>query len=124
MDTEKLVDFIKNENEQTRRHFDVVAASLRSDIGKVAEGVVALNDRVGKLEIGQQRLESRMERVEIGIQVMRQDLKGFQEETRKEFKEVKSQIKISYTVLDERVTRLENVVTNLQGRVELLESRI
>ncbi len=36
--------------DETRRHFDVVAEGMRSDIRLVAEGVSSLSERVDRLE--------------------------------------------------------------------------
>ena len=41
---------IRAEFEKTRRHFDVVAEGMRSDIRSVAEGVSSLSERVDRLE--------------------------------------------------------------------------
>lgn len=40
-----------------------------------------------------------------------------------EFAELKAMIKFSFAELDRRITTLENVVHDLLGRVERLESR-
>jgi phage host-nuclease inhibitor protein Gam len=37
---------------ETRRHFDVVAESLRHDIRGIAEGVIGLSERVDRLDSG------------------------------------------------------------------------
>jgi hypothetical protein len=36
---------------ETRRHFDVVAESLRHDIRSVAEGVAATTERIDRVEV-------------------------------------------------------------------------
>jgi hypothetical protein len=41
---------VREEGQQTRRHFDVVAESLRGDIRLVAEGHAGLQQRVDRLE--------------------------------------------------------------------------
>jgi predicted RNase H-like nuclease (RuvC/YqgF family) len=78
---------------ETRRHFDVVAEGLSSEIRQVAEGVASL--------------DSRFER--------------FQVEVKEEFREVRSMIKLSYTELDRRLNTLETSVHSLEARVERLE---
>jgi ubiquinone biosynthesis protein UbiJ len=40
---------VRNEGARTRRHFDVVAESLRGDIQLIAEGQVALQQRFEEL---------------------------------------------------------------------------
>lgn len=42
---------LRQEGERTRRHFDVVAESLRDDIRIVAQGQIALGRRVGDLRL-------------------------------------------------------------------------
>ena len=44
---------------ETRRHFDVVAESLRDDIRLLAEAVVGHSERLGNHEVRIQRLEQR-----------------------------------------------------------------
>lgn len=48
MDAESRA-FLEQATAETRRHFDVVAESLRDDIGGVAEGVVATNEAISRL---------------------------------------------------------------------------
>jgi hypothetical protein len=56
---------IKAEGEITRRHFDVVADGLKTEIKVIAEGHDALRQDVARLKAGQERLEGRQERLEI-----------------------------------------------------------
>ena len=88
-------------HEDTRRHFDVVAEHLRRDMKTVVEGVITCNQRIDRLETS---------------------IKG-------EFAEVRAMIKFSYADLDRRLDtmeetqrKLEDAVTNLQTRIERLES--
>ena len=151
MDTEKLVDFIKEENEQTRRHFDVVAESLRSDIGKVAEGVAANTERLDRVDARLDKLEQHAERVDVHlvaldhkfealdhkvealdhkveildqkVETLDHKLDGFIAETRTNFEEVRASIKFSYAELDRRLTFLESGFKDLSTRMASLESR-
>ena len=56
---------IRAEGERTRRHFDVVAEGLKTEIKVIAEGHDALRQDVAGLKAGQERLEGRQERLEI-----------------------------------------------------------
>ena len=47
--------------EEIKRHFNVVAEGLRSEIRTVAEGVGANTDRLDRVDERLDRLESRME---------------------------------------------------------------
>ena len=91
---EDLKKLIESTAAETRRYFDVVAERLESKIDTVAEGVVAWNERID-------RFEARMH---------------------EEFNEVRSMIKFSHHELDRRLRTLEEVVSDLQARVERLES--
>jgi len=81
--------------EEIKRHFNVVAESLRSEIRTVAEGLVGTNERLD-------RIESRME---------------------EEFNEVKAMIRLSFGELDRRIRTLERAVSSLRARLERLEAR-
>ncbi len=145
--------------EETCRHMDVVAESLRGEIRVVAEGVEAANERLDRHEVILTSLTSRMERVDVGQQAIESrmgnvekgqraiegrmgtmeegqraiesrmtglegELHGHRDEMRHEFQELKSQIHLSYAVLDERVVRLEGAVAGLQERVQRIEARL
>lgn len=85
---------VATRDEETRRHFDVVAESLRADLRRVAEGVLNVDEKLGR----------------------------FREEVRVEFDEVKAMIKFSYAELDRRVRTLEDAVLSLRERVGRLEA--
>ena len=137
MDMEKLVQFIKEENEETRRHFDGVAEGLRSDIRLLAEGHAALVEKVDHLDAKVDRLETKVDRLEIRMDHLetrldhletRMDgfeakLDDFIVETRTNFEEVRASIKFSYAELDRRITFLEAGFKELSARVASIESR-
>lgn len=90
---------------ETRRHFDVTAEALRKDIRAVTEGVAGVDE---KLDRDVERLEEKIDRG---------------------FAETQAMIKFSHAELDRRVRALEGSqrtleesLTNLQARVERLES--
>jgi len=82
--------------EEIKRHFNVVAEDLRSEIRTVAEGFIVTNERLD-------RMESRMA---------------------EEFSEVKAMIRLSFGELDRRIRSLETDVTSLRARLERLETRV
>ena len=130
MDAE-LLNAIKQENEQTRRHFDdkaaemgrhfdekadetqrhfdVVAESLESQIRVIAEGHGVLVEKIDGLGTRMDHLETKLD--------------GFIVETRTNFDEVRAAIKFSYAELDRRVAHLESFVQDLSTRVQRIESR-
>jgi chaperonin cofactor prefoldin len=82
--------------EDIKRHFNVVAETLRSEIRTVAEGVAATNERLD-------RIESRIE---------------------EEFNETRAMIRLSFGELDRRLRTLESDVGSLRARLEKLEGRL
>jgi uncharacterized protein YceH (UPF0502 family) len=93
---EDLKKLIENTAAETRRHFEVVAERLEAKIDTVAEGVISANERVDRLA----------------------------SDMTNEFNDVRSMIKFSHHELDRRVRALEEVVSQLQMRLERLESSI
>jgi predicted nuclease with TOPRIM domain len=84
----------REEMEEIKRHFGVVAESLRSDIQQIAEG----------------------------HEVIRRELQTQREELKDEFKDTKSLVRLSFSQLDQRVHTLESDVSALKSRVDGLES--
>jgi hypothetical protein len=82
------------EMEEIKRHFGVVAESLRSDIRQIAEGHA----------------------------VIQHELQSQREEVRDGFKETKALMKLSFSQLDQRIDTLESDVFSLKSRVDSLES--
>jgi ABC-type transporter Mla subunit MlaD len=95
--------YVEETAAETRRHFDVVAEGLKAKIETVAEGVISANERIDRVDAKVDRLASDMTT---------------------EFNDVRSMIKFSHHELDRRVRSLEEVVSQLQMRVERLESSI
>jgi predicted nucleic acid-binding Zn-ribbon protein len=80
--------------EEIKRHFGVVAESLRSDIRQIAEG-------------------------HSGI---RREIQGLREEFRDEFKEMRALMRLSFSQLDQRIHTLETDISTLKARMDRLES--
>ncbi len=83
---------------ETRRHFDVVAEGLRSQIQSVAEGVSEVSQRIDRRTI------------EIIAKVDQESA------------ETRAMIRVSYAQLDERIQSLEHNYAALNERVARLES--
>ncbi len=98
MTDDELKKLIENTAAETRRHFDVVAEDLEAKFQATAEGTTARFDRI----------DGRIERLAA--------------EMTSEFNDVRSMIKFSHHELDRRLRTLEEVVSDLQTRVERLES--
>jgi predicted nucleic acid-binding Zn-ribbon protein len=81
--------------EEIKRHFNVVAEGLRSEIRTVAEGVIGTNARLDGIE-------SRMS---------------------EEFNETRAMIRLSFGELDRRIRALEDDVSSLRTRLERVEAR-
>jgi ubiquinone biosynthesis protein UbiJ len=80
--------------EEMKRHFGVVAESLRSDIRQIAEGHATI----------------------------RHELHGLRDEFRDEFKETRALMRLSFSQLDQRLHMLESDVASLKIRMGRLES--
>lgn len=79
----------------TRRHFDVVAERMHSQVQLVAEGITAVGQRFDRFE---QKVEA-------------------------EFVETRAMIRVSYAQLERRIQELETKYVTLNERVGRLESR-
>lgn len=108
MSDEELKRLITDSAVQTRQHFDVVAEGLRKEVQLVAEGVISNGERIDRMDSRIDRLDERMQRLEDGMH--------------REFEEVRSMIRLSYTELDRRLRTLEDTVSSLQARMDRMES--
>ena len=84
--------------EETRRHFDVVAEQMRSDLRLIAEGLGALREQVTRIEHN-----------------LREDILSAQ-------RELSAMIKFSYAELDRRIQGLEQRQDQIEVRLRRLES--
>ena len=123
MDTEELLIAIKQDNEQTRRHFDVVAESLKSEIRVIAEGHGVLVEKIDGLGTRMDSLETKVDRLDTRMDHLDTKLDAFIVETRTNFEEVRASIKFSYAELDRRLTFLESGFKDLSSRMASIESR-
>lgn len=85
----------REEMEEIKRYFGVVAEGLERKVQQVVEGVTNLDEK----------------------------LERFRQEVADGFKEVKSMIKLSYAELDRRRTMIEGEVAVLKARLDRLEAR-
>jgi predicted nuclease with TOPRIM domain len=81
--------------EEIKRHFDVVAEGLRSEIRIVVDGLQGLHDE------------------------MTAEFKA----VREEISETQAMIRLSFGQLDRRIRTLEEDVSSLRARLERLEAR-
>lgn len=80
--------------DEIKRHFGVVAESLRSDIRQVAEGHATI----------------------------RHELQEQRGEIRDEFKEMRALMRLSFSQIDQRIRTLESDLTKLKARVDRIET--
>ncbi|HUP60910.1 MAG TPA: hypothetical protein VNA69_10875 [Thermoanaerobaculia bacterium] len=92
---------IESTASETHRRFEVVAERLETKLETIAEGVLACIERIDRLDAKLERVASDMAN---------------------EFNDVRSMIKFSHHELDGRLRTLERTVSDLQSRVERLES--
>ncbi|HEU5250857.1 MAG TPA: hypothetical protein VFW15_12795 [Thermoanaerobaculia bacterium] len=100
--------------DEIKRHFNVVAEGLRSDIRVLAEGLGANTDRLDRLE---RRLdgfesrfdsfESRFDGFESRFDGFESRFDGFEKRVTAEFTETRAMIRLSYGELERRIVRLE-----------------
>jgi chromosome segregation ATPase len=125
------------DKEEIKRHFDVVAEGLRSDIRLVADGVAMNTERLdrmdGRLDTMDGRLDAmdgRLDAMDGRLAAMDGRLDGMdgrlgrlEVEMRHGFGELRSMLKLSYAELEGRLTRLETAYDEIQERLGALESR-
>ena len=90
-----MADDLKQFADEIKRHFDVTAESLRSEVRQVAEGLISLDEK--------------MERKFA--------------EVHREFDEVKAMIKFSHAEPARRLDSHEHDIADLRDRVERLERK-
>ncbi len=88
--------------DEIKRHFNVVAESLRSDVRMVADAVAATNERLDRFEA---KVAEEFARVA------------------EELGEVKAMIRLSFGQLDQRIRTLEEDMASLRTRLDRLEAR-
>jgi len=86
---------------EIKRHFDVVAESLKDEIKLVAEGHSILDRKMDGLDRKVDKLRK---------------------ENAEEHREILSAIKFSYAELNHRIVTLENKFTDVEKRVNRLEA--
>ena len=64
----------RDEVEDIKRHFDVVAERIESQVQQVAKGVILNSERLDSVKEGVARLETRMDHVEVRLDAMGQRL--------------------------------------------------
>ena len=130
--------------EEIKRHFDVVAESLRGDIKTIAEGHIILNRKIDEFRDGNEKDHQEMrkemwhavkglsrenekahqqmrEENEKAHQEIHQEISDLREENEKAHQEILSAIKFSYAELDRRLIILEDKYVNLNTRLKKLE---
>jgi hypothetical protein len=83
---------------ETRRHFEILTEATRHEIRLVAEAVIQVDEKLDR------------------------EAADIRSEMRRGFAETQAMIKFSHVELDRRMRTLEDAVTDLQARVERLES--
>ena len=96
---------------QIRVHFDGAVEEVKRHFGVVAEG---LESKIQALAEGHSALERRLDAV-------KGELRG---EMKREFEETRALIRLSYTELERRIGSLESDVSELQTRMEAVETRL
>lgn len=98
--------------DEIKRHFNVVAESLRSDIRTLAEGLGGTTDRLDRVDTRLDSVDTRLDRVDTRLDRVDTRLAGFETRTMAEFSETRSMIRLSFGDLDRRIRSLEPDVTS------------
>lgn len=118
-----MPDDLRQFADEIKRHFDVTAESLRSEIRQVAGGVISLNERMDRkfVEVDHQFEEVGHQFEEVSRQF---EAVGRQfEEVGRQFGEVKAMIKFSHAELARRLDSHEHDIADLRERIERLERK-
>ncbi len=102
--------------DEIKRHFNVVAEGLRSEIRLLAEAQGGTNDRLEHVDGRFEQLDVRLDRFESAVAA---EFKA----VRAEIAEMKAMIRLSFGQLDSRLTSLENDVQSLRARLDRLENQ-
>ncbi len=123
--------------EEIKRHFDVVAESLKDEIKLIAEGHVLLNKKIDDLreDVDEFRKENAEEHTLINKRIdefrkenaeehaiLNKRIDDLRKENAEEHGEILSAIKFSYAELDRRIVVLEDRFADIEKRVSRLES--
>ena len=111
----------RDEADDIKRHFDVVAERLEGQIRQVAEGVVLNGERIGGVENRLDRLEARTDRLETelhaGFAKVNERADRFEGEVRAEFAKVneradrfEGEVRAEFAKVNERADRFEGEV--------------
>ena len=101
--------------EEIKRHFDVVAESLKDEIKLVAEGHSILDIKMDGLDKKVYELDIKMDGLDKKVYKLRK-------ENAEEHREILSAIKFSYAELNHRIVTLEKKFTDVEKRVNRLEA--
>ena len=109
-----LKKFIKEQNKETMRHFDVVAEDLKSTITQIAEGVSTNSELI-------EQLSKRINTIEVqldNLQGMRSSVESMREDVLK--------IRVRLETLQNKIEKNPNYsdLAALDKRVWLLEKRV
>ena len=99
---EDLRQIIKDQGEETRRHFDVVAEDLKSEIQTVAEQVVQNSENITIVKEKLEQHSQKFERIEAVLGTVKIDLEFIKHELRR---------KVDYdefAALEKRVSTVDN----------------
>jgi hypothetical protein len=113
-----------DDRDEIKRHFDVVAEGLRSEIRLVAEGVQTNTDWLDRVEGELRTVRGEVHAVQDGLRAVQGELHAFRDETREGFGELRSQIRLSYSELERRLTVLEHGQGILESRIQRLEAKL
>ena|SRR3989338_4258326 len=96
-----LKQFIKEQGEETRRHFDVVAEDLTSEIQTVAEQVASNTEKITSIQEKLVEHDARFGGIESTLEIMKIDLEFIKNELKQKVN------RDEFVVLEKRLSMLE-----------------
>ena len=120
---------IQNSAAETRRHFDTVAERLDQKVQLLAEGLLHVDEKINRVDTKVDALDEKINRVDAKVDALDGKINGvdakvdgLDSKMARGFADTQAMIKFSHAELDRRLRTLEEVVSDLQARVERLES--
>ena len=94
----------REDHEETRRHFDVVAEGLRSDMRFLAEGLAMTNETLERFRAEFETFRDDTGRNFTGAHA---ELAAFKEETGRNFADVRAELRATHSEVDRRLKAVE-----------------
>ena len=99
---EDIKTILNNYKEETKRHFDVVAEDLKSEIKIVSEQVVANTEKLTEHDQRFNKIDQRFDKIEDNLEIIKLDIEFIKNELKQKIN------RDEFAVLEKRVSMLES----------------